>query len=65
MKIVIAGKWFGRMRTNEKFIKIGQFQRQVFSKEVDYVFNMLHTRYGVFGLKMWVQGLNYSEKKKN
>jgi len=57
LKINIKGKWWGSLRTKEKFILSERSVRQSESVMVDYFYYPVITKYGVFSIKMWLSEL--------
>jgi len=66
LKLIISGKWFGNMRTNERTLKIGRrIKSQSFESVVDYSSCVSKTIYGVFNIKLWLsREKDKNEKKK-
>lgn len=59
LKINIKGKWWGSLRTKEKFITSDRSVRQSESTLVDYFYYPVSTKYGVFSIKVWLSELKW------
>jgi len=59
LKINIKGKWWGSLRTKEKFILSERSVRQSESVMVDYFYYPVTTKYGVFSIKVWLSELTW------
>ncbi len=65
-KIQIGGRLNGTdIARTEHFIQ-GRVSLQTFRSDIDYHYMQAMTKYGVLGIKVWIQkGMQYSSVKKN
>jgi hypothetical protein len=54
IKFSIAGKFKGKLRKSRVSIQVGKVPVQSISKDVEFSKINVFTRYGVFGLKLWI-----------
>jgi ribosomal protein S3 len=54
LKIVIKGKFNGNERKKKRILKSKNTPLQTIKNVIDYSFKTAITRYGVFGIKIWV-----------
>ena len=54
IKFSIAGKFKGKLRKSRVSIQVGKVPVQSISKDVEFSKTNVFTRYGVFGLKLWI-----------
>ena len=59
LKYVLNGKIKGKLRAKSSTFSVGPLGVQTISNNTDFAKTRIHTRYGCFGLKMWV---NYHVK---
>jgi small subunit ribosomal protein S3 len=60
IKIIIKGRINGRPRTRTNTILIGNLPIQTFKANINYNNITTFTRYGTFGIKVWVHENNYN-----
>lgn len=53
-KIVIKGRFNGKLRANKTNISIGEIPMQTLSSRVSYGNSVSYTPYGTFGIKIWL-----------
>lgn len=54
VKIQISGKINGRSRKRKKILAVGPMSLQTISNDIDYSYKVVVTKFGVFGVKVWL-----------
>jgi len=54
VKIIIKGRFNGKLRAKKQFISIGSIPIQTLKSSIDYNSSTSYTPYGSFGIKVWV-----------
>jgi ribosomal protein S3 len=52
IRLLISGKWFGKMRAKKKIFLFGLNKRQTINMFVDYHNTQVITKYGIFSIKL-------------
>jgi ribosomal protein S3 len=54
VKLIISGKWFGKMRARKKILVYRSNQTQTIKVNTSYDNENVITKYGIFSLKLWI-----------
>lgn len=54
LRLLISGKLNGRPRKKKKEFRFGIMPLQAFSHDIDYSYRVVVTKFGVFGIKLWL-----------
>jgi len=54
LRVLISGKLNGRPRKKKKEFRFGIMPLQALSYDIDYSYRVVVTKFGVFGIKIWL-----------
>lgn len=54
LRIRVSGKLYGKSRKRKRVLSWGIMPLQTFSNDIDYSYKVAVTKYGAFGIKVWV-----------
>ncbi|PIU17932.1 MAG: 30S ribosomal protein S3 [Elusimicrobia bacterium CG08_land_8_20_14_0_20_44_26] len=63
VKVMVSGRLGGNEIARKEWFKDGSVPLQTISKKIDYGFSKAYTRYGIIGVKVWINKPEISEDK--